>query len=296
MTNETQIDNERKMQYAVVHAPFDIAKKKLEQKGYHIPSLAEIARLYIQEGRKLAERRLVRGVEERGGKFKITREKTDDNQLINRTWLSEAIVYDPSNGLFLTKNSPIIKEPERAANCYLEGNCFFLSPEQVDLTLKDSIKLDLDTTPDKSVPLDQFLGTPLARFAFENHTESFGKYLHKKRVKVFYLPRGNLNEMQEQKRACALPVEIDPGTYYKGGGNLSISADPSLGIRTMRCCYIDQEYHYGDKDFLGVRESVGGPIREDLTGKLTPSDWPKYPTGRKVRLINCLPDLILDHL
>ena len=78
----------REISSACVLAPFDEGKEILEEEGYKIISLQENARLRMQEGRYHAVS-------------------------LGGNWVKEDAIYIPGKGKFLTKNSPIMANPQQ---------------------------------------------------------------------------------------------------------------------------------------------------------------------------------------
>ena len=132
---------------AIVYAPFDIAKKALENKGYRIISLEENAKLRIQQGK---------------GSY-ISKNG-------NRT--REAVIYLPDKRIILTKNSPIMENPKEATTAYRNGNEYFLTNEQVEQALQDSVSLS-----GKAIPTNDFKNNEITNFAFGDIAENYGLFL-----------------------------------------------------------------------------------------------------------------------
>src|SRR4030065_585831 len=129
--------------------PFDEGKAELEQDGYHVISLEENARLRIQEGK-------------------------DSYVSQNGNWVKEGFLYIPRKGKFLTKTSLIIVHSEEATKAHRSGNQFYLTDEQVEQGLADSLKLK-----DRgfSVPTKRFGDDELTVYAFRNSAQVYGDFL-----------------------------------------------------------------------------------------------------------------------
>ncbi|OGJ13373.1 hypothetical protein A3K82_00595 [Candidatus Pacearchaeota archaeon RBG_19FT_COMBO_34_9] len=129
--------------------PFDEGKAELEQDGYHVISLEENARLRIQEGK-------------------------DSYVSQNGNWVKEGFLYIPRKGKFLTKTSPIIVNSVEATKAHRSGNEFYLTDEQVEQGLADSLKLK-----DRgfSVPTKRFGDDELTVYAFRNSAQVYGDFL-----------------------------------------------------------------------------------------------------------------------
>jgi hypothetical protein len=152
MTTKTQqkinIDvRPRGIASAYVNAPFDEGKQALEKQGYNIISLEENAKLRIQEGKDAYVSR-------------------------NGNWVKEDVIYVPNKGKFLTRNSPIIENPKKATDCHRKGKDFYLTDEQVEEALADSVLLSL-----KSVPTNRFGDDDITNYAFGDSAKEYGKFL-----------------------------------------------------------------------------------------------------------------------
>ena len=132
---------------AYVVAPFDKAKAKLERSGYHVISLEENARLRMQEGR-------------------------DSDVSKNGNWVREGVLYVPNEGKFLTRNSPIMDNPVKATNAHRKGKDFYLTDNQVEEALSDSVALSL-----KSIPTDRFGEDEITSYAFGEIAKQYGGFL-----------------------------------------------------------------------------------------------------------------------
>ena len=137
-----------------VIAPFDKAKQDLESKGYSIISLEQNARLRMQEGK---------------GSF-VSR---------NGNWTREAFLYNPETNLwYLTKKSPIMDFPVEATNAHRKGREYFLTNEQVQRALEDSVEVK-----DREIPTDRFGEDPLAVYAFGDSAQVYGLFLKDANIK-----------------------------------------------------------------------------------------------------------------
>jgi len=132
---------------AYVAAPFDEGKKALEKANYRIISLQENARLRMQEGKS-----------------------SYISQYGN--WTREGIVYVSNKGKFLTKNSPIMTNAKKATDCHRNGEDFYLTDEQVEQALVDSVELSV-----KSVPTNRFGDCDITVYAFGEDAKKYGEFL-----------------------------------------------------------------------------------------------------------------------
>jgi hypothetical protein len=107
---------------ASLNAPFDEGKRDLEGRGYDIISLEENAKLRMQVGK---------------------------DSVISKTgnWVREAFLYIPERGVYLTKYSAIMENPEEATTYSKNGSEFYMSTEQIAKSLSNSVKLTNETIP-----------------------------------------------------------------------------------------------------------------------------------------------------
>ena len=134
----------RGMYSAYVDASFDKAKQALEKDGYSIISLEQNARLRMQEGKSR-----------------------------NGNWTREAFLYNPETNLwYLTKKSPIMDFPVEATNAHRKGREYFLTNEQVQRALENSVEVK-----DREIPTDRFGEDPLAVYAFGDSAQDYGLFL-----------------------------------------------------------------------------------------------------------------------
>ena len=138
----------RGMYSAYVDASFDKAKQDLESKGYSIISLEQNARLRMQEGK-------------------------DSFVSRNGNWTREAFLYNPKTNLwYLTKKSPIMDFPVEAVQAHREEREYFLTNEQVQRALENSVEVK-----DREIPTDRFGEDPLAVYAFGDSAQDYGLFL-----------------------------------------------------------------------------------------------------------------------
>lgn len=140
---------------AYVVAPFDQAKTALEAEKYQVISLGENARLRIQEGK-------------------------DADVSRNGNWVKEGFLYVPGKGKYLTKASPIMDSPVEATQAHRDGNEFYLTNEQVQKGLADSIKLK---DRDFSIPTKRFGEDGITVYAFGDVAQAYGNFLKEAGIK-----------------------------------------------------------------------------------------------------------------
>lgn len=137
----------REIESACIEAPFDEGKKALEKADYKIISLQENARLRMQEG-----------------------SKSDVSQYGN--WVRAGVIYVPNQGKFLTKNSPIMANAKNATDCHRNGKEFYLTAEQVEQALGDSVALSVN-----SIPTNRFGDCDITGYAFGEDAKKYGEFL-----------------------------------------------------------------------------------------------------------------------
>jgi hypothetical protein len=147
MANLIQDIKPRGIASAYVDAPFDEGKTELESNGYSIISLEENAKLRMQEGRNSDVSR-------------------------NGNWVREGVLYVPSKGKFLTKNSPIMANAKEATECHRNGTEFYLTDEQVERSLDGAVMLD-----EKDIPTNRFGEHVATVYAFGDNAKDYGEFL-----------------------------------------------------------------------------------------------------------------------
>jgi len=132
---------------AYVATSFDEGKEALAKEGYRIISLQENARLRMQEGK-------------------------DAFVSQNGNWTREGVLYVPGKGKFLTKNSPIMANAKEATDCHRKGQDFYLTAEQVEQGLADSVELIGD-----NIPTNRFADNKITIYAFGEDAKKYGEFL-----------------------------------------------------------------------------------------------------------------------
>ncbi|MFH1249126.1 MAG: hypothetical protein V1660_03150 [archaeon] len=150
-------DVEGEIKSAYIRAPFDKGKEALERKGYRIISLEENARVRMQEGNYSSVSR----------KGNFTR---------------EGIIYVPKKGIFLTKNSPIMENAKEATDCHRQGSQFYLTDEQVESAMENSVELKRENIPTK-----RFKDNKITVYAFGDYAEQYGKFLENAGVRKMHV-------------------------------------------------------------------------------------------------------------
>ena len=158
MTNIIQDVKPTETASAYVEKPFDQAKVELEAVGgYDIISLEDNAKLRIAMGTN-------HSVSQRGN------------------YTREGFLYVPQKGIFLVKNSPIMANAKEATKCHRNGREFYLTGEQVEEALKDSVKIKSGD----SIPTKRFGEDELTRYAFGETAQAYGDFL--KQAKINEMP------------------------------------------------------------------------------------------------------------
>jgi len=204
----------RIIESAYIVAPFDEGKKVLEKEGYHILSLEENARLRMQEG-----------------------VKADVSQ--NGNWVKEDAVYIPSKGARLTKVPLICENAEKATNCHRNGKDYYLTPEQVERVLADSVQLSK-----KPIPANRFNDDEVTRYVFGNVAEKYGDFLKEANINEMSV---HLADLQDKSFARKLWF------CWLGGGN-----------RSDLCCD-GRSLHYGVSRVRGVKDSAEGDAKNFIS-------------------------------
>lgn len=132
--------------------PFDTAKVELEIKGYELISLEKFARLRISQG--------IGSNISRYGAF-----------------VKEGFLHVPQKGIYLVKNSPIIASAKKATECHRRNTDYYLTPEQIEKALENSVKFsDRYETP-TAIPTNRFGEDERTVFTFGQTAENYGNFL-----------------------------------------------------------------------------------------------------------------------
>jgi hypothetical protein len=148
---------------AYVNLPFDQGKVELEKAGYQIISLEQDARLRKQVG-------------------------INSEIFKKRNWVKEGVLCLPKGGKFLTKNSPIMINSVEATKTHRGGNEFYLTDEQIEQGLIDSIKLK---NGDFSIPTKRFGEDKLTVYAFGSFAQEYGDFLNETYNQQIYVQMSN---------------------------------------------------------------------------------------------------------
>jgi len=183
-----KIDVKGKLESSYVEAPFDQAKKELESNGYRIISLSENAKLRIQEGKNAFVSQ-------------------------NGNWTAEDFIYLPNKQVYLTKNSPIMKNAEKATNCHRKGEEFYLTSKQVDYALTNAVKIK-----DTKIPTNRFGEAELTNFCFGESAKAYGEFL--KNAGIDDMPVYLCNTEKKPFARKLWFWDLGSGSGLVGGGDL----------------------------------------------------------------------------
>lgn len=134
---------------AYVDAPFDKGLEVLKENNYDLISLQQNARLRIDEGIFAPVSRY-------------------------SNYVREDLLYVPKLGKFLTKFTLILNHAQEATECHRNENDFdfFLTEDQVDESIVNSVRLDED-----SIPTDRFGDNKITQYTFGKDAEGYGRLL-----------------------------------------------------------------------------------------------------------------------
>ena len=182
---EIKVDITKGMKSAYVAAPFDQAKEALENEGYEMISLEQMAQLRIQEGK-------------------------DSFVSKNGNWTKEGFLYVPKKGIFLTKNSPIMKSAEKATECHRNGEDFYPTSKQVEKSLVDACKIT-----NKEIPTSRFAEEELTAYAFGSQAKAYGEFLKEAGIKNLNIYTADMQDKPFATQAWLGGLVSDSGL----GGN-----------------------------------------------------------------------------
>lgn len=204
MVNLIQDVKPKEMVSAYVEAPFDTALKTLKKNNYRLISLEENAKLIMQEGK-------------------------DAYCSINGNWVKEDFIHIKDKRVYLSKNSPICENPEKTTACHKKYQEFYLTNEQVEKSLENSILLSKDADNLK-IPTSDFKNNKITNYVFGKYAEQYGKFLIEAGIKnmSLYFPYPNDKSFARKVwfRFLGEWIDLDGGDWslgYRGwglGGNL----------------------------------------------------------------------------
>lgn len=132
--------------------PFDEGKEQLERHGYGIISLEENAGLRILSGR---ESEICRA----------------------GNWVREGTINLPDKRIFITKKSPIMANPSDATDCNRRLKDFYLTDEQVEYALEDSVEVSGLVSGKLCIPTNRFSEEEITDYIFGKIAGEYGKFL-----------------------------------------------------------------------------------------------------------------------
>jgi len=130
-------------------APFDESIIEFKEKGYRLMSVEESAKLILQEGENSP-------IYKNSGRVK------------------EGIIYIPGEGRFLTKNSPVLENPEEATDSHRNLKNFYIEENQMVKALENSVKVPWEKN---SFPTNRFNEEETTTFLFGELTKDYGLFL-----------------------------------------------------------------------------------------------------------------------
>lgn len=151
MENKNQNINKKEIKSISVEGPFYEGLSRLENQGYRVISLEENARLRMQEG-------------------------GDSYASKNHNWVREGEIYIPkNNSTYITKNSPIISNFEKAIKYDKSQEYFYLANKQIETLLQDSVKIHPNSKLE--IPTDRFDEEEVTNFCFGEVAKDYGLFL-----------------------------------------------------------------------------------------------------------------------
>lgn len=134
----------------IVTDQFDDAKAELERDGFSMTSLEENAKLRIWSGK-------------------------NSHHSQHGNYTKEGFIYVPkSNEVILVKHSPALDFAEEATNAHRKSIEYFLSDEQVEKLLDNSIRISYDIRP---IPTNRFKDYEVTVYVFGRQAAAYGEFL-----------------------------------------------------------------------------------------------------------------------
>ena len=128
-----------------------------ENKGFRIASSEEVARTRIEFGKDNFMRY---------GRNALPGLNLDD-------CTKEGLIYLLNQEVRLTHNSPIIADPKKASRSFYDKKEFLLSSEELEIALKDSIKIN-----EREIPTNRLGEDDLTNFIFGKSAQAYGDLLN----------------------------------------------------------------------------------------------------------------------
>ena len=184
--------------YAV--GAFDKAKDAIENDGYRVISLQENARLRMQEGADSS-------VSQRGN------------------WTREGVLYVPKKGIYLVRDSPILDNAEEATNYHRNSKEFYLTNEQVEKSLVDSVKFK-----GSEIPTNSFAENPITAFAFGKYAKAYGEFLKEAEIDSIETYAASTGNKPFARQMWLLRLN-DVDRSDLGGGSRILNCGEVRGVR-----------------------------------------------------------------
>ncbi|HLC87208.1 MAG TPA: hypothetical protein VJH65_02960 [Candidatus Nanoarchaeia archaeon] len=148
--NEDISEKEYKSAY-IRNTAFDTAQKALEGKKYRIISLRENAILRINQ-------------------------KDSD---VSRTGnlVREGVIFVPKDGIYFTKNSPLLISAEEVVNAYRDNKEYYLSENQLEKALEKENSIKVSSNESEIIPTNRFGEEELTTWAFGPIAKKYGEFL-----------------------------------------------------------------------------------------------------------------------
>jgi hypothetical protein len=217
---------------AYVAGPFDQTLKALKSQGYKLISLEEKAGLRMQQGK-------------------------DYDVSSQGNWVKEGALYVPGKGRFITRHSTVLDHPKKATQAHRNGKEYFVSDEQVKMTLEDSVQVpykvneiptirfgeEMKMTLEDSVqviydvneiPTDRFGEDVIAMFCFGKNAKDYGLFLKDAGISKMPLWFNEEDYVQEQGKPYANQLWLYGLNIESalGGGNRILSCNcGSRGVK-----------------------------------------------------------------
>lgn len=191
---------------AYVEKPFDEAKKELESAGYDIISLPQFAKLRREQGK--------------------------DSHVANYgAYTREGFLYVPQKGIFLVRNSPIMANAKEATECHRNGKEFYLTQEQVEQSLADSVQVKVKHG--ETIPTKRFGDDELTAYAFGDNAEAYGEFLKEAGIKEMPIYLADVTDKPFARQAWLHRLVSDYRSILNGNNRYLNYDDAVRGVRIV---------------------------------------------------------------
>jgi hypothetical protein len=191
-----------------VEAPFDVAKAELEANRYKLISLEQFAQTRIDQGK-------------------------DSHVANGGAYTREGFLYVPQRGIFLVRNSPINANAKEATQAHREGREYFLTAEQVEEALKDSVQFK----DSSSIPTRRFGEDEKTVFAFRQTAGKYGEFLKEAGIKEIPVYLASLGNKPFARQAWLRRLVDDDGSGLSGSKRV---LDYNYAVRGVRIASADE--------------------------------------------------------